>query len=286
MNSKLTTERRIFDVHVHVAGIFMGGGGRSLREYLDEMGVDAALVNPVEEQASMDVLGAMLDDEVVENHAGAEFTPRLPSSEGHPQHDAVLEAVRGAPGRLHGSFWFNPRAAGDPFQALDEALDGWGFKAVKVQSTIHRVAANDLEPLCDYLSARHRPVPLFVHLSPGFFSFPGLKPTDLLELTGKFREVQFVLGHFGYAMEACLESLFVAKRRANVHLDTSLAVPYAIFLAHKVLGAGRLLFGSDAPAAGPLEAEIAKVLALRAPPGDLAAILHDNAARLFLGDSD
>ncbi|MHA1732527.1 MAG: amidohydrolase family protein [Promethearchaeota archaeon] len=279
---------RVFDGHAHVTGIFLRQGTRKLTllEYMDAMGIDKAVVSPVQPNANMNLLRKLVG-------GGGDLRGAFPFEEyvyePHFAHEDVKALVDAAPGRVVGSFWFNPSYARtceggdvDPFEPLERALSDWGFRAVKLQTTIHRLQPRDLEGLGEFLEDQG--VPLFVHPSPGFFAYGGFSPKDLLGFATAHPELPIVVGHFAYAMEACIESVVVAARCPNVYLDTSLGIPYGILLAHKVLGPDRLLFGSDGPAATPASLEVEKFRVLAIPGGDKRKIFYDNAARLYLGE--
>ncbi len=91
---------------------------------------------------------------------------------------------------------------------------------------------------------------------------------------------KIILGHFAYAMEACIQSCVTATLRTNTYLDTSLAVPYGVFVGYKAIGYQRMLYGSDSPAAGMPSMEIEKVQWLDIPDKEKQAIFYDNIAKL------
>ncbi len=275
----------VFDAHMHSAGIFLrrGAAKLSILEYMDQQGIEKGLVNPVQPSANMKDMQTMLAGGIDPQTA---FPFEDFVHEPHFTHEDVKALVDAAPDRIYGSFWFNPsyarecdRTREDPFKPLERALDDWHFRAVKVQPTIHKSLPTDLEELAGFLEERN--VPLFVHMSPGFFAYRGVSPIDLLDLARGHPELPLIVGHFTYAMEVCIESLVLASQCPNVYLDTSVGIPYGILMAYQTLGPDRILFGSDGPAAGPAKLEVEKVRLLDAPVEHKRKILYDNAVRLF-----
>lgn len=303
---------------MHATGIFLRQGGRtlSLLEYMDRVGIARAAVTTVQEGASMKTIETAMEvGDSTGPTGGPEDPTQAAGGPGAPDpfeagfsreplpHDDVKALMRAAPDRIFGFYWFNPRGLGtgragdDPFRPLERALQHEGFVGVKLHPTIDQPAAGDLRYLAEYLVHRGGEsgegpageppgVPLYVHLCPGFFRHPGLAPTDLLPLARAFPTLPIIVGHFAYAMEACIEAIFVARQCPNVYLDTSLAIPFGIFSAYRALGAARLVYGSDCPTATPAPPEIAKVQMLRVPAVDKRAIFHDNLAALLLPPVD
>lgn len=69
------------------------------------------------------------------------------------------------------------------------------------------------------------------------------EPFQLLELARRFPEVDFIMGHMG-ATDYWYDTVPAAKKAENIYLETSGRVGG---LDKEVLGAGKVLFGSDSP---------------------------------------
>src|SRR5271157_5846970 len=273
---------RIFDGHFHVRGIFLPKEGTSpisLVKYLDKFGIAKAVVTTLNEGVNLrNAVAALIAAKTPET--ADPFTGDIQNVK--LDHTAVKQLVEDYPDRFVGSYWFNPLDPDEEqaYRDLSIALDDWGFRMVKIQSTFHRGRVpEDIERLAEYCAERD--VPLFVHLSPPIFTFRGVRPLDLIGLAKQYRKLKIILGHFAYTMEACIESCFAATIRTNLYLDTSLAVPVGLFSGYKVIGFNRLLYGSDSPAAGPPSIEMEKVHLLNIPDAEKQAIFYDNMAKLL-----
>jgi predicted TIM-barrel fold metal-dependent hydrolase len=89
-----------------------------------------------------------------------------------------------------------------------------------------------------------------------------------------------VLGHMGGYYHVS-EALRVARRHPNIYLETSaMPYPWLIREAVQLLGAERVIFGSDGPGCNP-SLELAKVRSLELGQQAEARVLGGNAARLL-----
>src|SRR5271157_4000667 len=296
-NFLMASSFRVFDGHMHVRGVFLPKEGEGqvrmpLVKYLDHYGIAKAVVTTLNEEVSLKSIAALLMNfSSVNSPDPADLINQLAEASGNSRatmqnvamdHEPVRRLVEEYPDRFVGAYWFNPV---DPdqeaaFRALEVAIDDWGFRMVKIHSAIHygRVP-EDIERLGEFCASRS--VPLFIHLCPAVFSFRGVRPFDVITLAQQYRKLKIILGHFAYAMEACVESCVAATLRTNVYLDTSLAIPYGLFTGYKVVGYKRLLFGSDSPVAGPPDGEMNTVHLLQIPDKEKQAIFYDNMARLL-----
>ena len=272
---------RIFDCHFHVRGIFLpkeNGTRMQLVKYLDQCGIDKAVVTTLNEEANI--------KNVVQNlmsHQSSDGTDHF--SDGIKNttldHEPVRRLVEQYPDRLVGAYWFNPNDANQEqaFRQLETAIDEWDFRMVKIQSTIHRGRVpEDLDRVAEFCVSRD--VPLFIHLSSPFFTFRGVNPLDTIPFAKQYKKLKIILGHFAYSMEACIQSCVAATLGTNIYLDTSLAVPYGLFVGYKAIGSQRMLYGSDSPAAGKPAIDIEKVHWLEIPDQEKQAIFYDNIAKL------
>jgi predicted TIM-barrel fold metal-dependent hydrolase len=250
----------------------------SLTKYLDKFGIAKAVVTTLNEEANMkNVMAALSTSQDLETIDP--FTENIKNV--LMDHSTVKKLIEEYPDRFVGSYWFNPLHPDEEraFRELSTAIDEWGFRMVKIHSTIHRGRVpEDIERLAEYCSERD--VPLFVHLCPPFFTFRGVRPLDLVKTCQQYPKLKVILGHFAYMMETCIESCVASTLCPNIYLDTSLAIPYGVFTGYKAVGFNRVLYGSDAPTAGPPSIEMEKVDLLQIPDEEKQAIFYENIAKL------
>ncbi len=177
--------------------------------------------------------------------------------------DSVAAAVQSFPSRFCGYFMSNPKAE-DAGGRAEQAFKN-GMRGICFFPAMHHFSMSDacVEPLVE-LAGQHQAV-VFAHcgvLSVGIRGKLGLasrfdlrysNPVDLHALAMRHPEVPFVIPHFGAGYFR--EALMVASLCPNIHFDTSSANGWMKFegfdlatvfrRALVVLGADRLLFGSD-----------------------------------------
>ncbi len=275
------TKYRIFDGHFHSRGIFLpkeNGSRMNLVKFLDKCGITKAVVTTLNDEANMkNVVSALWASKSLDN--ADPFTEGIKNTT--LDHEPVRRLVEEYPDRFVGMYWFNPNDADQEqaFRQMGTAIDDWDFRMVKIQSTIHRGRVpEDLNRVAEFCVSRD--VPLFIHLSPPFFTFRGVNPLDTIPFAKQYKKLKIILGHFAYCMEACIQSCVAATLRTNLYLDTSLAVPYGVFVGYKAIGYQRMLYGSDSPAAAMPAMEIEKIQWLEIPDQEKQAIFYDNIAKL------
>ncbi|MBN2154245.1 MAG: amidohydrolase family protein [Candidatus Lokiarchaeota archaeon] len=273
----------IVDAHVHYAGIFLQKG-KTIVDYMDENGVDAAILNTLNTKAN-------LGDVMRKDPAELAMRSQDPSFEifkdfrlsGQPGHEAVSSLARKYPDRLFPFFWYNPADPGDLNQemglaAVADALDR-GFKGVKIQPAMTACTVEQLFPVASVLTERERPI--YIHPNAGLFASRKTEAVDVARLAKSFPKLDIILGHAAYTMEFCIEAVLHLARFPNVHAETSQSIPYGIITFAKIFGPRRVLFGTDMPSATPFDIEYRKLALLDVPADAKALILGGNARRLL-----
>ena len=166
-----------------------------------------------------------------------------------------------------------------------------GFKGIKLHNEPHLPLKGLLASHSIYLKAAELGVPVLIH---GCHEEEGL-PADLhselaggashypvrliAELGGRYPDTTFIIAHAGMM---CVKAFQAAQPYPNVYMDMSGFDPERgiVEKAVEVLGAERVLFGSDAP--GRIyAAQLAKVLYADISASDRELVLGGNAARLL-----
>lgn len=270
----------VIDGHMHYNGIFKGKD-TSFIEYMDQNGIDKAIVNTLNTKANLNDFMRQSPAQLMENvqKPGFELFEEF-SSSGQPSHDEVIRLARKSPERIYPFFWYNPvdddREKG--LKLVEESLKN-GFKGVKIQPVMTPCTIGSLFPVAEIL-VEHG-FPIYIHPSSGLFSSSRTTPFSLVKLSKKFPDLNIILGHAAYTMEFCIETVIAASKMPNLYFETSVSIPYGIITYAKLFGPDRVIFGSDAPAATPFSIEYSKIAAMNIPKRAKEKILHKNIAKLI-----
>ncbi|MBD3187699.1 amidohydrolase family protein [Candidatus Bathyarchaeota archaeon] len=271
---------QVVDAHMHYTGIFKGE--RTFIEYMDENGIDSAIVNTLNKRANLGDFSRGSPADLVKKTMNPGFQIFEDFTHGQPDH-GHLEQLAQECDRIIPFFWYNPVDPDDPKkEGLDEvkkALDA-GFKGVKIQLAMTPCSIEDLYPLAGILENMDH-VPLYIHPSAGLYGAGRTNPVDIASLCKKFPKLNIILGHAAYTMEFCIEVIIASFGVTNLFFETSVSIPYGIISLLKFFGHRRVIFGSDSPAATPFEVEYAKISALNISNRARKAILCGNIRRLL-----
>jgi predicted TIM-barrel fold metal-dependent hydrolase len=182
----------------------------------------------------------------------------------HGDEDSVAAAVSIHPGRFFGYFMLDPLQP-DAQERMERAAANPHLHAVCLFPAMHRYSIADPRAAPVLETAAAHGMAVFVHcgtLSVGVRNKLGLpspfdlrmsNPVDLHPVALRFPQVRFIVPHFGAGMFR--EALLVADLCPNVFFDTSstnrwmryegLDLRTVFSRSLEVLGAGRLLFGTD-----------------------------------------
>jgi uncharacterized protein len=204
-------------------------------------------------------------------------------SDYHLENELICALAHESDGRLIPFARVHPYWADEAVREIHAAAE-LGARGLKLHPFMDGAfTANDerlVHPLLD-AAAKHGLVVL-VHSGWGFNSSPGL----IADLARSFPDVPVIIGHsgrYGYHREAAA----VGRDLANLYYDVSgLATPEAIDDLVSLVGAERVLFGSDHPYS-PIGFEIEKLARwTRLSFAELANVAGRNAQRLLGIDFD
>ena len=203
--------------------------------------------------------------------------------------DYILEAARRYPDRLVGLGCFDaasPEAAAEARRCLAAGLSGIGELAF-YRSGIDEAARDGLEGLME--CCRDRDAPVMIHTNePVGHSYPGKTPNTLAQIEAVLRRFpanKIILAHWGAGLFFySLMKKGVRELLQNAYFDTA-ASPYLYHgdiypLAVKLIGADRILFGSDYPLLAPVR-YLDEIRDCGLNPSQIDAICGRNAANLF-----
>ncbi len=203
--------------------------------------------------------------------------------------DYIMEAVAAYPERLIGLACFDavhPEAAAETRRCLDGGLKGAGELAFYEEG----ITATSLEALAATMDiCRESGLPVMLHTNePVGHHYPGKAPNTLrqiYDLVRRFPDNLIILAHWGGGIffYHLLKKEVKAVLR-NVYYDTA-ATPYLYdatiwSTACAVIGADRILFGTDYPLLNP-DRYLQEIEAAGMRPEDLRRILGANAAALW-----
>ena len=248
----------IWDVHCHLSGVKGETPEKRadrLIEYADRMGIARMCV-----------------------FMGMDWSYQPSPEKLKQQNDEVLRAVSHRPDRLLGFVYLSPQHVPASLDELDRCVRDGPMVGVKLWVAGHCNAA-ELDPLLS--RAGGLGVPVFQHT---WIKITGnlageSTPQELAELAGRHPEVSIICGHSGGDWEQGLRAVRSAE---NVFVELGGGDPAAGFteMAVRVLGAERVLFGSDAGGRS-FASQLAKVYGAEIPEVAKRQILGENLQRVL-----
>jgi predicted TIM-barrel fold metal-dependent hydrolase len=178
---------KIIDAHMHYNGIFKKDKDQPFIEYLDENGIDGAIVNTLNTTANMDVLQRFTPGALTDKVSRSKFDLFKDfAAAGQPSHAEVIELYKKYPKRIFPFFWYNNNDPNDVDQSkglaiVKEAFKN-GFRGIKIQPAMIIANMERLYPIAELLCEYDYPI--FIHPSGGVYASPSSK-------------VSKTQGHFG-----------------------------------------------------------------------------------------
>lgn len=158
-----------------------------------------------------------------------------------------------------------------------------GARGVKLHPEMQRFAPDDPRAMQIYAECERLGLPVIFHAGRSGIEPESIRPYALIRhyvpAIRAFPRVQFVLGHAG--ARDVEDAVLAARQHANVWLEIACQGATQLASILDRVGHERVVFGSDWPFY-PLAATLAKVLLVtEGRPAARAAILRDNAQRVF-----
>jgi uncharacterized protein len=174
---------------------------------------------------------------------GAEVDMAVICSLGQLQDDDYIEESHGRyPDRLIPFCQIDPRPASAVEDLRTRAAKGL-FRGVKLHPTMHGYHFADhglLDPIFDVCQQAGLTVLI------NALDDPFCAPLSIEEIASGFPEIPVIIAHMG-AVWNVTEAILVAKRRANIYLETSCAELQSVQDAYRQVGPDRILMGTDWP---------------------------------------
>lgn len=187
--------------------------------------------------------------------------------------DFVTKTVAENPNRFVGCAVANPWFGEKAIEELGRAFgDGLGVLVLCPPVQGFQLSDPLVHPLVE--AAIQWNAPIYAHTGTPVCA----EPLQLAALASRYPEGKFIMGHMGYA--DFWYDVASAGEAHNIWFETSRIDCDIISNSVKGLGAGRFLFGSDAPRCS-LAVELEKIIALPFAKGDIHSILRENARQLL-----
>lgn len=245
---------RVIDAHCHIGYSIASGVAITEEELLAVMaanGVDAAMVMP-------------------QPHQGLEVAPI---------HDRIARFVKQHPGTIYGMANVSPRLPeADYRREVSRCVRALGFRALKLDPSVHALAPN--HPRCEiiFASARELGVPVLIHTGLGV---PNALPALAIPPALRYPDVTIVLAHAGFAVFAA-EAIVAAQVCPNIVLEPSWCASFQVADMVRAIGADRVMYGSDHPS--NVASELAKLGAIGLDGAQRDLVLGGTARRVFALD--
>lgn len=169
---------------------------------------------------------------------------------------------------------FNPRTTSP--EQLEALLRENAFYGVKLHPRSQNFdgASSDFFPHYEVVQASGLPLIFHTRKNDHYSD-----PDRIVTIARNFGGLKLVLGHFA---DLSIPAIKEMRDHPEVYLETSLfgVSPYNVKCVANLVGADRLLYGSDAPY-GDQEIEAMQITKARIPDADKEKILYGNAARLL-----
>ncbi|MDR1386322.1 MAG: amidohydrolase [Propionibacteriaceae bacterium] len=210
-----------------------------------------------------------------EIEAGAAVT--MPAPGLRPDNAGLRPLLEAGQGRFHGCAWVNPALGHEAAEEL-ERCGQWGWKFVKLQPEMHNFSMLDqaTDEVAEVAGAYGMTV--IVHTGGSVKA----QPWGVGESASRHPGTRFILDHMGGPeAEDVRVAILMASRHSNVWLGTSKSIDrHKYRQAVDVIGAERLVFGSDAPNVS-MASEIVRVRHAGFSDAELDLILGQNALALI-----
>lgn len=186
----------------------------------------------------------------------------------------TLRLMKELPDLVWGYCVLHPRFGELALQDFDRCVVKGGMRGVKLYPVLPLWAADEasIDPVMERIAKTR--VPALIHPTP-------VEP--FFRLADRFPDASLILAHMGGGggLQGITGPIYEAKKHDNVYLDTATSHYDSNMIeeAVRVVGAERVLYGSDFPLLEP-HSQMHKVEAARIKDAEKRLIMGDNMARL------
>ncbi len=221
----------------------------------------------------------------LEDEAEMDVAVIMPNTQPNPQNAELGDAIRGNP-RALGCALVHPTEP-EPVEQVRLAAEEWGMRGIKLMPAVHNYDVDDeiVRPVVE--AARAHGLIVSIHSGPN-----NCHPHRIGTVAGWVPGTPVIMDHMGFPddLDAAIE---VAKVHKNVSLGTTIlrfhrrwgtnpdtVVPVEVKKAVDVLGAERIVFGSNLPEYRPTQV-INALKRLELGDDAEALIFGGNLARIY-----
>ncbi|MBI5775157.1 MAG: amidohydrolase family protein [Verrucomicrobia bacterium] len=194
------------------------------------------------------------------------------------ENDQVLQAIGKFPDRTFGFVYLNPKHVEASLAELERCVANGPMVGVKLW-VAHRCSGPELDPIIQ--RAAELKAVIFQHT---WFNVTGnlpgeSTPLELVALARRHPNTPIICGHTGGDWELGLRAI---RGQRNLYADLAGSEPVAGYteMAVRELGAGRVLYGSDAGGRS-FSSQLGKVFGANIPESAKKLILGENLKRLM-----
>jgi predicted TIM-barrel fold metal-dependent hydrolase len=185
---------------------------------------------------------------------------------------SVLAQCELAGGRLLPFYFANPHESPAEYREI-----GARFRGLKLGPAVHGIPLTAIENLSYLDAAEELGHPVYLHC----LDREGFRVRDLVQVAVRFPALTFILGHGGVG-ELDYDGVDEIAPFANILFETSTTFRAVVLYAVEILGASRVLFGTEYPLQSA-RAELAKIDDLPLEPSALAQLKGGNILRVLEG---
>ncbi|MEM7735384.1 MAG: amidohydrolase family protein [Deinococcota bacterium] len=156
--------------------------------------------------------------------------------------DYIGSVMKTYAGRIIGFGQVNPRE-NDAADQVRHCVEDYGLKGLKLHPTMHGYHFVDhglLDPVFEVCSEYELPVLV------NALDDPFVTPLGIEEIAKGFPNVPVLIAHMGTVWNVT-EAILVAKRTANIYLETSSTQLIEVRMAYRDVGPDKLIMGTDWP---------------------------------------
>lgn len=210
------------------------------------------------------------------DRAGVDVAGVMPFPFNNFDNDYVVRAVAAHPERFVGLVLVSPFQEEDPRDTIRRLVEVNGFRGVKLHPAAHgyklseHAVVQEILDLCAELE-----LPVLAYSGDELYA----TPFQVQMAAQRHPDVDFIMAHSGFMMQTN-DAIMVAEVCPNVYLEHSSGVSSGVVDSAHVLGAGRLVLGSDTPHMD-FEVEIFKIRLCIPDPSDQDQVLGGTARRLL-----
>lgn len=241
----------IIDAHTHAGKSAVSGSDiptEKLIEAMDRSGIEKAIVQPHPKPVTSVIL----------------------------VHDYIAEQAIKYKGRIFGLASINPHEGIEFYSTeADRCITDLGFLGLKLHPSTHLSPINSQTSDIVFQTADRLRVPVMIHTGVGV---PFTMPSLVIPRAQSFPDVRIILAHAGRS-DFAEEALIVAREFENVYLETSWNTASWIQKFIALLGADRVMMGSDLP--NNIMPELAKYQSIDVSESDRTTALSLTAAAVF-----